>query len=191
MGIFFLTSTLYHQGGNLFRVVSDEEAVKEILSRLPISSRDQKIIQERIYYHKARHEIAGKFGLSTSRIAQIERTFWVMLWGRSLTFERYYREKQNLDHGVYKYRLYNPEKIHEIAQENRCRRLSEYDFSNAVATCLYSTGIKTIGQLVRKTVNGLLRIRNLGPKRIQEIKDVLSRYGYSLKEEDCYSAEQD
>ena len=160
-----------------------KKTIKEILSRFPLSSRDQRIILERIYGHKTHREIARMFGLSPGRIGQIELKFWRILWGRSLAYEKYYKEKREMDYGVYKYRLYNPEKIHEITQENLSRRISEYDFPIPLSFRLYTAGIETIGQLIQKTESDLMQIRTVGPRRIEEIKKVLVQYGFSLKEE--------
>ena len=48
------------------------------------------------------------------------------------------------------------------------------------ANCLKEGKIKTIGQLVRKSEEGLLKMRNFGKKSVEEIKEILKNYGLSL-----------
>lgn len=56
------------------------------------------------------------------------------------------------------------------------RLIVEYNFSFRVDSRLQSAGIKTIEELVQKTENDLLRIRNPGKKCIKEIEGIVSHY---------------
>ncbi len=82
-----------------------------------------------------------------------------------------------------KIRLYNPEKVVALLSRNYTRDVAEYDFSVRLFNCFRQSGIETIEQVAEKTEKHLLEIRNLGKKSIREVKGILSKHGYSLKEE--------
>lgn len=49
-----------------------------------------------------------------------------------------------------------------------------------VHNALRRMGLETIGQLIQKTPQDILRIRNLGRESLNDIKEVLSEMGLSL-----------
>ncbi|KKK72148.1 hypothetical protein LCGC14_2906780, partial [marine sediment metagenome] len=67
-------------------------------------------------------------------------------------------------------------KIDEILNKS----LEEVELSVRSANCLKEGKIKTIGQLVRKSEEELLKMRNFGKKSVEEIKEILKSYGLSL-----------
>lgn len=60
--------------------------------------------------------------------------------------------------------------------------IEEMDFSVRSYNCLKREGVTTVGQLVEKTEQDLLDIRNFGQKSIDEVKLKLAEMGLSLKQ---------
>ena len=58
--------------------------------------------------------------------------------------------------------------------------ISEVELSVRSSNCLRETSIKTLGDLVRKTEQEMLGLRNFGKKSLTEIKDLLVGMGISL-----------
>ena len=56
-----------------------------------------------------------------------------------------------------------------------------FNFSTRVQNVLDSAEIKTIGQLVEKTVNEMQKYRNFGKICLQEIREKLEDHGFYLK----------
>jgi len=108
--------------------------------------------------------------------------FWDIVWFRLSVFKRCNEDEiGKAISELKKINLYNPEKIGDILMRNYTRNITEYDFSVRALNCLWQSGIKTIDQLAERTEEDLLNIRNLGRRSIQEIKDRLAEYVYSLK----------
>ncbi|KUK14073.1 MAG: DNA-directed RNA polymerase subunit alpha [Synergistetes bacterium] len=61
--------------------------------------------------------------------------------------------------------------------------IKELELSVRSENCLLRAGIKTVGELVQKTPEELLKIRNLGKKSLVEIREKLQKLGLKLKEE--------
>lgn len=55
------------------------------------------------------------------------------------------------------------------------------DLSKRSYGCLYRTGIKTLQDLIGRTENDLMDIRNFGSKSFEEVKEKLEELGFSLK----------
>jgi DNA-directed RNA polymerase alpha subunit len=49
--------------------------------------------------------------------------------------------------------------------------------------CLLGAGVRTIGDLIGKTKNDLYKVKDTGPKSINEIADALREWGLELKAE--------
>ncbi len=58
--------------------------------------------------------------------------------------------------------------------------VNEIELSVRAANCLNNANIVTLGELAQKTENEMLRYRNFGKKSLNEIKDKLSEWGFSL-----------
>ena len=56
------------------------------------------------------------------------------------------------------------------------------DLSARAGHCLQRARIATISQLCAMTEEELYRIRNMGKKTVEEVKDKLSKIGYGLRE---------
>ena len=50
--------------------------------------------------------------------------------------------------------------------------------------CLKRAGIDTVGELIRKTEEDMMKVRNLGKKSLQEVKDRLAELGLSFRKAD-------
>lgn len=61
-------------------------------------------------------------------------------------------------------------------------RVEELDLGSRTHNALAGANIRTVGGLARKTESDLLEIEGLGEKGIEEIKEILSGMGVSLKE---------
>jgi len=60
------------------------------------------------------------------------------------------------------------------------RSVNELELSVRAANCLKNANIKTIGDLVRKSENEMLKTKNFGKKSLNEIKEVLLEMGLEL-----------
>lgn len=60
--------------------------------------------------------------------------------------------------------------------------IEEMDFSVRSYNCLKREGVTSVGELVEKTEQDLLDIRNFGQKSIEEVKQKLAEMGLSLKQ---------
>ncbi len=75
----------------------------------------------------------------------------------------------------------------EVAEEAVRQRLLEYriediDFSVRTYNCLKKAGINTLGDLVEKTADELLAIRNFGQRSLEEVIQKLAQFDLKLKE---------
>lgn len=60
--------------------------------------------------------------------------------------------------------------------------IDELDLSVRSYNCLKRAGINTIGELVEKTPEDMMRVRNLGKKSLEEVEEKLAALGLSLKQ---------
>jgi DNA-directed RNA polymerase subunit alpha len=61
------------------------------------------------------------------------------------------------------------------------RPIEELELSVRSFNCLKRAGIDTIGQLVEKTEEDMMKVRNLGRKSLDEVKQKLAQLGLSLR----------
>lgn len=61
-------------------------------------------------------------------------------------------------------------------------RVEDMDLTVRSFNCLMRADIKTVGDLVNKTEEEIMKVRNLGRKSLDEVKDKLKSMGLSLKE---------
>ncbi len=59
--------------------------------------------------------------------------------------------------------------------------IEELDLSVRSFNCLKRAGINTVGQLIEKTDEEMIKVRNLGKKSLEEVKQKLANLGLSLK----------
>jgi len=62
--------------------------------------------------------------------------------------------------------------------------IEELDLSVRSYNCLKRAGINTVEELTRKTEEDMMKVRNLGKKSLQEVKEKLAALGLSLRESD-------
>lgn len=62
--------------------------------------------------------------------------------------------------------------------------IEELELSVRSFNCLKRAGINTIGELIEKTPEDMLKVRNLGKKSLEEVEEKLAQFGLSLKKSD-------
>ena len=62
--------------------------------------------------------------------------------------------------------------------------IEELDLSVRSYNCLKRAGINTLQELTDKTEADMMRVRNLGRKSLEEVKNKLADLGLSLRQED-------
>jgi len=74
--------------------------------------------------------------------------------------------------------------LEEREEEDREQRLEmmieDLDLSVRSYNCLKRAGINTVGELVRKTEEEMMKVRNLGKKSFEEVERKLGELGFSL-----------
>ncbi|HHW15310.1 MAG TPA: DNA-directed RNA polymerase subunit alpha, partial [Firmicutes bacterium] len=72
----------------------------------------------------------------------------------------------------------------EEEQKNRLMEMTieELDLSVRSYNCLKRAGINTVEELTRKTEEDMMKVRNLGRKSLEEVKQKLEALGLSLRE---------
>ncbi|MBE3599007.1 MAG: DNA-directed RNA polymerase subunit alpha [Limnochordaceae bacterium] len=83
----------------------------------------------------------------------------------------------------------SPAPAPESPQERERNRLlempiEELNLSVRSYNCLKRAGIDTVQELTRKTEEDMMRVRNLGKKSLQEVKEKLAQLGLSLRKSD-------
>ena len=68
----------------------------------------------------------------------------------------------------------------EPLNENLYRSVSELELSVRSINCLQNAKIETIGDLVQKTEQEMLKTKNFGRKSLNEIKVILTEMGLAL-----------
>ena len=62
--------------------------------------------------------------------------------------------------------------------------IEELDLSVRSYNCLKRAGINTLQELTDKSESDMMRVRNLGRKSLEEVKNKLADLGLSLRHED-------
>ena len=76
-----------------------------------------------------------------------------------------------------------PEEDQESAEQNKLfeKTIEELDLSVRSYNCLKKSNINTFGDIIGKTEEEIMSIKNLGKKSLEEIKDKVNEFGYNLK----------
>lgn len=76
-----------------------------------------------------------------------------------------------------------PEPTHEPSREDRLKEtpIEELDLSVRSYNCLKRAGINTVHELTQKSDEDMMKVRNLGKKSLEEVKEKLTSLGLSLK----------
>lgn len=74
----------------------------------------------------------------------------------------------------------------EAEERNRVLEMTieELDLSVRSYNCLKRAGINTVEELTRKTEEDMMKVRNLGKKSLQEVKEKLAALGLSMRKSD-------
>ena len=62
--------------------------------------------------------------------------------------------------------------------------IDDLDLSVRSHNCLKRAGINTVYELVQKTEDEMMKVRNLGRKSLEEVKKKMGELGLSLRESD-------
>ena len=62
--------------------------------------------------------------------------------------------------------------------------IEELDLSVRSFNCLKRAGINTVGDLVNKSEEDMMKVRNLGRKSLEEVIWKMASLGYNLRKED-------
>lgn len=76
------------------------------------------------------------------------------------------------------------EKEDEVKSKILEMPVEDLDLSVRSYNCLKRAGIDTVEQLVKKSEEEMMKVRNLGKKSLAEVKSRLARYGLSLRKDD-------
>ncbi|MCT6891858.1 MAG: DNA-directed RNA polymerase subunit alpha, partial [Lactobacillus sp.] len=76
------------------------------------------------------------------------------------------------------------EKEDDTAEKKLEMTIEELDLSVRSYNCLKRAGINTLQELTDKTEADMMRVRNLGRKSLEEVKNKLADLGLSLRQED-------
>ena len=76
----------------------------------------------------------------------------------------------------------SPGSAFEALSPDLMMAIEDLDLSVRSYNCLKREGVSTVGELVSKSENDLLEIRNFGQKSIEEVKDKLAELGLGLSE---------
>ena len=63
-------------------------------------------------------------------------------------------------------------------------KIEDMDFSVRSYNCLKRANIHTVEDLIRKTEDEMLKVRNLGKKSLDEVMQKLEQYGLSLEKKE-------
>lgn len=72
------------------------------------------------------------------------------------------------------------DEVQDDTNKNLVRSVNELELSVRAANCLKNADIKTIGDLVHRSENEMLKTKNFGRKSLNEIKEILTEMGLSL-----------
>ena len=62
--------------------------------------------------------------------------------------------------------------------------IEDLDFSVRAYNCLKRAGVHTLHDLVNKSENDMMKIRNLGKKSLKEVLDKIKELGLDLRDDD-------
>ena len=71
----------------------------------------------------------------------------------------------------------------KVETTNKFQNMTIDDLELSVRSfnCLKRAGIQTVEELIQKTEEDMMKVRNLGKKSLKEVKEVLASYGLSFK----------
>ena len=166
-----------------------------------LSDRETKILKNRFIDLMTLEEVGKIFGVTRSRIREIEAKALRKLrhpsrikylrYGISGVIENikidYYNKFADLESKLIELCKLNEEKADKVIDDVELRRkyaslgIEHMDLSVRSYTCLKRAGINNIKQLASLSYEELVHIRNLGRKSIEEIIEKLKEYGYEIQ----------
>lgn len=73
------------------------------------------------------------------------------------------------------------EREEKVTNKKLEKKIEELDLSVRSYNCLKRAGINTVGELVQKTEEEMMRVRNLGRKSLKEVVSKLHELGLDLR----------
>ena len=64
------------------------------------------------------------------------------------------------------------------------RTIEELDLSVRAFNCLKRAGVNTVGDLINKSPDEMMKVRNLGKKSLEEVMSKLESLGFNLSKEE-------
>jgi DNA-directed RNA polymerase alpha subunit len=156
------------------------ETVEKVLQRL--SFRDREIVKLRNAiadgYPYTLPEVANMLKITRERIRQIEvRAVQKLSKITNLPVEQVIdvlRTCAQISHATW---------LKKESENIPNMLVSNLSMSNRIKKCLESLGVATVGELVEKTPDELLKIKNMGLASLDEIREELTQLGLSLRDD--------
>ena len=177
-----------------------DENINELLNTL--TEREARIVKSRLIDGYTLEAVGLQEGVTRDRIRQIEaKAIRKLRLPSRLYIMRYGKEVIGLQDDIKKLTvelskkkndlinaINNPDLIELTEEEMQLSTLSQkienLDFSVRTFNCLKRNGIETLSQLVQKSIDDLIRFRNLGNRSLKEIIYKLNDMGLSLKDDE-------
>ena len=163
------------------RLIADGERKIVVLSAMSGTTNKLVEISECLYDKRLREAAEMIDGLEAVYVGHVEELYSTDEYrekGRKIIKE-HFTIFINFDEG----QVSTTEEVDE--EEERLRKLldtpvEELELTVRSSNCLKNAGIKTIGDLARKTEDEIAKTRNFGKKSLSEIKDKLKEWGLTL-----------
>lgn len=164
-----------------------KEGNNVITNRLPIDSIFTPILKCRYDVFKTRHE--DNFGCDELVFevwtnGSIKPTNALSLAAHFLI--EHFKVIQDLNIYI-KEREFMLQKEEKVINKKLDKKIEDLDLSVRSYNCLKRANINTVGELTQKTVEEMMKVRNLGRKSLKEVIEKLRDIGLSLKSDDSYS----
>ncbi len=164
-----------------------KEGSARVISRLPIDSIFTPIKRCRYDVAKLRYEDNFDCDELTFEVwtnGSIKPTNAVSLAAHFLVEHFQILEDLNV---YIKERAYIMQKEEKVSNKKLDKKIEDLDLSVRSYNCLKRANINTVGELTQKTVEEMMKVRNLGRKSLKEVIEKLRDIGLSLKSDDGYA----
>ena len=184
---------------NIFDIFQNFEKYYEVI-KTKLTDREEKVVDCIFRQHMTLGETGKEFGVTRERIRQVQIRALKKIKRYRYYFEvGEYADKKELAKQDYQKYLeknkkewkyeeakefvknYETEHKEEIAMKAQIG-IEYLDLSVRSYNCLRRAGIRYLSDLLSKSIEDLMKIRNMGRKSLKEIIDKLEENGYHLKE---------
>lgn len=184
---------------DIFDIFENFNKYYEVI-KTKLTDREEKVIDCIFHQHMTLQETGKEFGVTRERIRQVQIKALKKIKRYRYYFEvGEYADKKELAKQDYQKYLeqskkewkyeeakefvknYESEHKQKIAMKAQIG-IENLDLSVRSFNCLRRAGIRYLSELLSKSVEDLMKIRNMGKKSLKEIIDKLEQQGYHLKE---------